>query len=71
MFRLTLALAAAFIATLAIGPIMIPWLRRLKFGQNVRLYGPQSHLKKQGVPTMGGIMITGVIAVCALAFSYA
>lgn len=70
MLRVILALAAAFIATLAIGPIMIPWLRRLKFGQNVRLYGPKSHLKKQGVPTMGGIMITVVIAVCAMAFSY-
>ncbi len=70
MFRILLALGASFVATLAIGPIIIPWLKKLKFGQNVRLYGPKSHLKKQGVPTMGGIMITAVIAVVALAFSH-
>ena len=70
MLRILLALGASFVATLAIGPIIIPWLKKLKFGQNVRLYGPKSHLKKQGVPTMGGIMITLVISVAALAFSH-
>jgi len=41
---------------LVMGPILIPILRKLKFGQSVRDDGPQSHLKKQGTPTMGGVM---------------
>lgn len=44
------------IVTLILGPITIPLLRRLKFGQNIREEGPKSHLKKAGTPTMGGIM---------------
>lgn len=71
MMRMIFTLLTAFIATLAIAPIIIPWLKKLRFGQNVRTFGPKGHLKKQGVPTMGGIMITGVIVLCALAFSYA
>ena len=39
-----------------LGPITIPILRRLKFGQNIRKEGPQSHLKKAGTPTMGGVI---------------
>lgn len=41
---------------LVAGYVMIPLLRRLKFGQEVRDDGPQSHLSKQGTPTMGGIL---------------
>lgn len=70
MIRAALTVACAFIATLAIGPIIIPWLKKLKFGQNVRFYGPMSHLKKQGVPTMGGIMITLVMAASSMAFAF-
>ncbi len=70
MLRILLSLGSAFIATLAIGPIIIPWLKKLKFGQNIRDYGPKSHLKKQGVPTMGGIMITLVLAAVAMAYSH-
>lgn len=39
-----------------LAPLAIPVLRRLKFGQNIRKEGPQSHLKKAGTPTMGGII---------------
>lgn len=42
--------------SLVLGPIIIPVLRRLKFGQQVRNVGPEAHLKKQGTPTMGGII---------------
>ncbi|MDR3091636.1 MAG: phospho-N-acetylmuramoyl-pentapeptide-transferase [Clostridiales bacterium] len=42
---------------MALCPALIPYLTRLKFGQNVREDGPQSHLKKAGTPTMGGIVI--------------
>ena len=38
-------------------PIIIPFLRKLKFGQYVRDDGPESHLKKAGTPTMGGLVI--------------
>ena len=49
-----LTLCTAFILTVIMGPWCIPALKRLKFGQEVRDDGPQSHLKKQGTPTMGG-----------------
>ena len=44
------------IIALILGPITIPLLKRLKFGQNIREEGPKSHLKKAGTPTMGGVM---------------
>ncbi|PJO44298.1 phospho-N-acetylmuramoyl-pentapeptide-transferase, partial [Lysinibacillus xylanilyticus] len=49
-------LAIAFIVTVILAPICIPLLRRLKFGQSIREEGPQSHMKKAGTPTMGGII---------------
>jgi len=42
--------------TVILAPIGIPMLRRLKFGQSIREEGPQSHMKKAGTPTMGGII---------------
>ena len=51
------ALLLAFAVTAAICPFGIPFLHKLKFGQQVRDDGPKAHLKKQGTPTMGGIMI--------------
>lgn len=54
--NLTLGLVLAFIISLVLGPITIPMLRRLKFGQNIRKEGPQSHLKKAGTPTIGGVI---------------
>ncbi|MBD9158893.1 MAG: phospho-N-acetylmuramoyl-pentapeptide-transferase [Clostridiales bacterium] len=50
-------LIITFIVTIILGIIIIPILRKLKVGQMERGEGPQSHLKKQGTPTMGGIMI--------------
>lgn len=49
-------LALAFIVTVILAPIIIPLLRRLKFGQSIREEGPKSHMKKAGTPTMGGII---------------
>lgn len=56
----------AFLLSVALGPIIIPFLRKLKFGQTVREDGPQSHLKKNGTPTMGGIifLISVIITSC-------
>ena len=46
----------AFAISVALGPVIIPFLRKLKFAQTVREEGPQSHLKKNGTPTMGGVI---------------
>ncbi len=51
-----LAGLAALMAALVSGPVLLPALRRFKFGQFVREDGPQSHLAKTGTPTMGGVM---------------
>ena len=53
----------AFAITALLGIPMIPFLRRLKFGQTIREEGPAWHSKKQGTPTMGGLMfIIGTVA---------
>lgn len=51
-----LGIVLAFAVTAALGPIFIPWLHKLKFGQEIREEGPKWHRKKSGTPTMGGIM---------------
>lgn len=50
-------LCISFILTAILGKITIPVLKKLKVGQSERLDGPRAHLKKQGTPTMGGIMM--------------
>ncbi len=60
--------ALAFVICLIIGPITIKLMQKLKFGQQVRDDGPASHLKKQNVPTMGGIMIVLAIVITSLVF---
>lgn len=53
----------AFLITVLLSPMFIPFLRRLKFGQSIREEGPKSHQKKSGTPTMGGLMIlTSILA---------
>ena len=53
----TVTLIASFIISIILGIIVIPILKKLKVGQIERDDGPKSHLKKQGTPTMGGIII--------------
>lgn len=57
-----IAAVAAFIVTVITEPIFIKWLRRLKFGQEIREEGPKWHQKKSGTPTMGGIMFIAGVA---------
>ena len=64
--RSVLACATAMAIALAIGPRMIRWLITMKIGQEVRSDGPQSHLSKQGTPTMGGAMVLTAIAISTL-----
>ncbi|WP_210363731.1 phospho-N-acetylmuramoyl-pentapeptide-transferase [Bacillus sp. REN3] len=55
-----------FLITVLLSPVFIPFLRRLKFGQSIREEGPESHQKKSGTPTMGGIMILLSITITTL-----
>lgn len=65
----------AFAVVALAGPAFIPWLRKLKFGQEIREEGPSWHQKKSGTPTMGGIMfivaaaaaVIGTFLICAFA----
>ena len=56
-----IAAAAAFLITWLLGFVIIPWLHKLKYGQTILDIGPKWHAKKQGTPTMGGLMF--IIAV--------
>lgn len=56
MYRIVYAVLIAFFIALILGPILIPILHNLKFGQNIREDGPQSHQKKAGTPTLGGLI---------------
>ena len=62
-FALILSALVGFGTAYALGYVVIPWLHKLKFGQTILDIGPSWHKKKQGTPTMGGILfIAGVIA---------
>lgn len=56
----------AFVISVALSPIVIPFLLKLKVGQTERVEGVQSHLKKAGTPTMGGLIILISILVTSL-----
>lgn len=66
---LLLTIGVSFILAIIAAPLLIPLLRRLKFGQQVRDDGPQSHLKKAGTPTMGGVVIILAFTLSFLKFS--
>lgn len=68
MLSNTIALGIAFSVMLLISPKGINILHRMKFGQEVRDDGPQAHLKKQGTPTMGGILFLIAISLAVLPF---
>ena len=59
----TLNLIVAFVATFVVGLFVMPMLKKFKVGQVVRDDGPKEHLKKQGTPTMGGIIMLIVLVV--------
>ncbi|MGX4669140.1 phospho-N-acetylmuramoyl-pentapeptide-transferase [Cerasibacillus sp. JNUCC 74] len=67
---LFITMAIAFLITVLLSPIFIPFLRRLKFGQSIREEGPKSHMKKTGTPTMGGIMIVFSIVITSLIMAW-
>ncbi len=66
-----IAALVALAATAASGYFVIPYLRKLKFGQTILDIGPNWHKEKQGTPTMGGIMmIGGLLLGLAVAYGY-
>lgn len=65
MTDFVLPVLISFAISVILCPIVIPFLHKLKFGQFVREEGPQSHLKKAGTPTMGGlIFLLSVVVTC-------
>lgn len=65
-FRSAYAAVTAILISFVFGPRVISFLTKLKMGQEVRLDGPQSHLKKSGTPTMGGILIILSVIISAI-----
>jgi len=65
-FRSIGAAVTAFLILWCFGPMFIRWLQRRQIGQVVRDDGPASHLSKQGVPTMGGLLILGGIVISTM-----
>ena len=60
--KVIIAFVLSLGVSLLLGPLIIPMLHKLKFGQNIREEGPKNHLKKAGTPTIGGlIFITSTI----------
>ena len=64
--QLLISGAVAFLLAAILGFVIVPILRRLKFGQSIRDEGPQWHQKKSGTPTMGGIIFISANAVIGL-----
>ena len=67
-FKMVLPVLMAFAISVILGPFIIPYLRKLKMGQTERTEGVQSHLKKAGTPTMGGIIFLLSTTITSLFF---
>ncbi|OCC14750.1 Phospho-N-acetylmuramoyl-pentapeptide- transferase [Dissulfuribacter thermophilus] len=65
-FRAIYAAIFAMAIVLFLGPWFIEKMRRLKAGQTIRVEGPKTHLKKEGTPSMGGLLIIGAVTVSTL-----
>ena len=65
-FQVVIPVLISFAVSVVLGPVIIPFLRKLKMGQTERVEGVQSHLKKAGTPTMGGIIFLIAAVVTAL-----
>ena len=67
-YSILLPILIAFAISAILGPVIIPWLHKLKFGQYIREEGPKAHQKKSGTPTMGGIIFLLAAMVASLFF---
>lgn len=66
--EIILSIIISFLIVVVLTPFLIPFLRYLKWGQTVRIDGPQTHKKKSGTPTMGGLLILIGVLVTSLIF---
>jgi phospho-N-acetylmuramoyl-pentapeptide-transferase len=66
---LIFTIIASFLIVFLLGPLFIPFLHRLKFGQSIREEGPKGHQKKAGTPTMGGSIILLAVSFTVLKFA--
>lgn len=67
-YHVVIPVLISFALSLLMGPVVIPFLRKLKMGQTERTDGVQSHLKKAGTPTMGGVIILGSVVITSLLY---
>ena len=67
LISIVVALLLAFIGMVLLAPIYISLLQRLGYGKQIRAEGPQAHYGKAGTPTMGGILVVGVVLFLAMA----
>src|ERR1700690_1998088 len=65
-FRTALSIMTAMILSLLTGPAIIDYLRKISVTQQIRDDGPQTHMRKSGTPTMGGIIIIVSILITVL-----
>lgn len=69
--RLILAFVAAFIIAALVGRVYVPWLRKIKAGQEIKEIGPNWHKSKAGTPTMGGVIFISAVIVVVLTVGFA
>ena len=67
-YKMVIPVLVSFALSVIMGPVVIPILRKLKMGQTEREEGVQSHLKKAGTPTMGGVIILASIVLTSLIY---
>ena len=67
-YSMFLPVLISFAISALLGPVVIPFLHRLKFGQYIREEGPKAHQKKSGTPTMGGVIFIISVTVTSLFF---
>ncbi len=68
--RLIVAFIAAFIIAALVGKVYVPWLRKIKAGQEIKEIGPNWHKSKAGTPTMGGVIFIAATVVVALTVGF-
>ena len=69
-YTFVIPVLVAFGLSVVMGPIVIPILRKMKMKQTERVEGVESHLKKAGTPTMGGVMILASVLTFVCAFTF-
>lgn len=67
--RIVVSVLVSFIISILLYPLIIPFLQKLKFSQYIRKEGPKSHMKKEGTPTMGGLVILTSVVITSYIYT--